>query len=132
MKKKIVIITIIATMAFVGAYMLLGNRIKCSYNNGEARFEYGHIMKKTSLAPEDIDHINTIFSNKKLYVDHPSCGFNSSISIVMDDTELFCFAQDGCPIVYYENRNRYFRLSYDENSKLHSILKKYGFVFPCV
>lgn len=132
MKKMIIVTAVIAIIIFVGAYMLLGNRIKGSYNNGEANFEYGHIMKKTSLTPEDINHINIIFSNKKLYVDHPSCSFSPNISIIMDDTELFCFAQDGCPIVYYANRNRYFQLSREENSQLHSILKKYGFIFPCV
>lgn len=41
-------------------------------------------------------------------------------------------ACDGCPMVYYKNENRYFKLSEEENKMLKRILEKYGFYFPYV
>lgn len=85
-----------------------------------------------ALTEDDLAAICKMFDGKMLYKDNPSCGFDGKNAIVLCGDEVFCVACDGCPILFYENKDRYFRLSDEENDRLHRILAQYGLNFPCV
>lgn len=101
-------------------------------DNGMAVFQYGDVNISKKISNEDLNAIKNIFDDKKLYKDSPSCGFNENISVVLDETQVFCIACDKCPIIYYKNEGLYFKLSEQENELVRNILIQYGFYFPCV
>lgn len=104
----------------------------CFAKSGTAIFKYNEYNISQPLSEQDLDSIIEIFNNKSLYRDNPSCGFTEDVSIQFNESETFCIACDNCPVIYWKNKNRYLGLSDDENSSLRDILKKYGYVFPCV
>ena len=99
---------------------------------GEAIFKYGDkdIVKK--ILVDDFTKICNLFDDKKLYSDNLSCGFSDNICVMIDGSEHFCFACDSCPIVYWKNKNKFFKLAVSEYDELTNILEKYGFTFPCL
>ena len=70
--------------------------------------------------------------SRKLYRDNPSCGFTEDVSIKFDDSQTFCFANDGCPIIYWKEKDKYFNIDEDEKSRLDIALKKFDILFPCI
>ncbi len=99
------------------------------YNTGSGR----NIIENVS--DEDLNIIKNIFDNQFLYYDCavPSCGFGDETSIRFnDDSLVFWFACDTCPIVYYKNKHMYFNLSNNEDKVLKTILSKYGLNFPAL
>ena len=85
------------------------------------------------MKKKDLEKVKKIFHNKKLYRDNPSCGFSEDVSIVFDDGEqIFEPACDGCGIVYWKNKNKYFLLTDEETTIIHGILQTYNLKFPCV
>ena len=76
--------------------------------------------------------LKTLFDGKIMYRDNPSCGFSETVSIIFDQKQTFCIAQDNCPIVYWKEKNRYITLSEDEKNQLRDLLEPYGFCFPCL
>lgn len=76
--------------------------------------------------------LKTLFDGKIMYRDNPSCGFSETVSIIFDQKQTFCIAQDNCPIVYWKEKNRYITLSEDEKNQLRDPLEPYGFCFPCL
>lgn len=101
-------------------------------SQGKIIYIYDFYNINSDLMDEDIHEITKMFNNKIMYMDNPSCGFSKNISIKLNDSEYFCLARDSCHIVYWENKNRYFKLSSSEYTLLMTILSKYGAVFPCV
>lgn len=102
-----------------------------SYSNGTVRFQYEKENVTRQVDGQDLNMIKSFFNDKKLYKDNPSCGFTENVSIQFNK-QIYCFACDGCPIIYWKNENKYFSLSSEELNKLHIILNKYGFRFPCI
>lgn len=100
--------------------------------NGTVIFIYGDNNINESLSQNDLNFLIDLFDNKIMYRDDPSCGFSKNVSILFNDSEYFCFACDTCPVVYWESRNKYFRLSDLEYKELVEMLSEYGVFFPCI
>lgn len=100
--------------------------------NGKAVFVHEKSNTTNTIKKDDIIVISNLFENKKLYKDNPSCGFVENVAVQLDSAGTFCIAQDGCPIVYWQEKNRYFQLSETEQEELYGVLEKYGFQFPCI
>ena len=131
--KILVVLLIIIALIVIGGAFLLHNRVQIKeVFKGSTVFKYGETEEVNSLLEQDIDMIIKIFNGNFMYNDNPSCGFSEDISIQFNDSEIFCFAHDTCPIVYWKNKNRYFKISDYQKAKLYEILYKYGFYFPCV
>ena len=113
--------------------LLLSNSVDIKDSKGGAIiFKYGDNNINESLSQDDLNFIIKLFDDKIMYRDNPSCGFTKSVSVLLDDSEYFCFSCDSCPVVYWENRNKYFRLSDSEYKELVEMLSEYGVFFPCV
>lgn len=116
--------------------IVLNNTVNVKeFKSGAVQFEYQDKNVSEHLTETDFKIICDMFEGKRLYRDTPSCGFGEEVSILMDrngEVQYFCIAQDDCPILYWKNRERYFKLSDAENEKLHSCLTAYGFQFPCL
>ena len=127
-------ILVVLLIVIGGVFLLKPNKTDMSFvENGKATFKYDTLDISTPLSKSDLNSIINIFNEKKLYKDNPSCGFTENVAVWFnDDTQTFCIACDMCPIIYWENKDRYFRISEDENIMLRDILRGYGFVFPCV
>ena len=98
----------------------------------EVCFHYGNTVAINQLNDKEFDSVKTIFNGKKLYKDNLSCGFSEAVSIKFDNEQTFCIARDGCPIIYWKEKNRYIKLAENEKTQLHNLLESYGFIFPCV
>lgn len=133
-KKKFIVISSIVLILFsLLLTFFIFNRTDLNFaKQGTAIFKYSNTDISQQLSDEDFKKIITIFDNKFLYKDEPSCGFDENVSIVFNDSQTFCIACDKCPVIYWKEKNKYFRISEDKMNQLYSILKNYGFVFPCV
>lgn len=134
MKTKIIVVIIVVIM-LVLCFLLVFNSKKVEIEKDskiEGIFNYRDNNINVSFTDEDNDIIYEIFNGKKLYKDGLSCGFTEDVSIIINDNKKFYFALDGDPYVYFENEDRFFTLSDDENTKLKEILSKYRFYFPCI
>lgn len=100
--------------------------------SGKAIFIYDEEDIEIPLSNDELSILCSIFVNKKMYKDNPSCGFSEDISIKFNDSQTFCIARDTCPIIYWKEKRRYFRISEDEKMQLYCLLENYGFVFPCI
>lgn len=100
--------------------------------SGEAIFRYNGSNITSSLSTQEMSEIYEIFSNKRMYRDNPSCGFSENISLKINNLQTFCFANDTCPIVYWKEKDKYFKVTENEKKQLYNILQNHGFIFPCV
>lgn len=135
MKPKIIGIVIVVAIMLVGLFLIGFNSKKVEIEKDSkivGIFNCRDNNINVSFTDEDIDIIYEIFNGKKLYKDGLSCGFIEDVSIIINDNKKFYFALDGDPYVYFENEDRFFTLSDDENTKLKEVLSKYGFYFPCI
>lgn len=137
MKTKIIIIVSVviglSLTAVTAFYLINSYKIKTdTAKTGQIIFEYADAKISDNLSDEDLTAIKQIFDGKATYNDIPSCGFSDKIAVVLDGSQVFCIACDDCPTICYKNKGKYFSLSDEENETLRSILKKYGFTFPCV
>ena len=138
MKRKIVIFSVsgvllsVIVVAVILIFVL--NRVDMSFaNNAEVRFFYNESRISKELSKEDFDKVCDLFNGKFLLSDSPSCVFSEDVSIRFNDgDQVFCTACDGCPKIYWKNKDKYFDLSDNESSELKSILSGYGVHFPCV
>ena len=106
---------------------------RVTYNDRITRGTVTFFEETSALTKEDAEVMFGLFDGQVLYRDDPSCGFSEEVSVSFNDgAHVFWFAQDSCPIVYYKNSDKYLSLSDREQRSLYSILKKYGFRFPCV
>ncbi len=109
------------------------NRVNTkNLTSGTVIFTYEDNNINESLSQNDLSFLIDLFDNKIMYRDNPSCGFTKNVSILFNDAEYFCFAYDTCLVVYWESRNKYFRLSDSEYKDLVEMLSKYGVFFPCI
>ena len=100
--------------------------------SGEAIFIYNGSDITSSLSAQELQIICDIFSNKRMYRDNPSCGFSDNVSLKFNNLQTFCFANDTCPIVYWKEKDKYFKVTENEKKQLYNILQNHGFIFPCV
>lgn len=115
------------------AFFILINRVNTkNLTSGTVIFKYGDNNINESLSQNDLSFLIDLFDNKIMYSDNPSCGFTKNVSILFNDSEYFYFACDTCPVIYWENRNKYFRLSDSEYKELVEMLSEYGVFFPCI
>ena len=87
------------------------------------------VMGMNSFAPdiseEDVARIKEIFQDKHLYRDNPSCGYGDNATIKFNNEASFFFFFDSCPTIYFENKDRYFDISEEEQKELYRIISKY-------
>ena len=134
LKKNIWLLSAIIFIVILlgGIYLRLDKVNMDSVKKVEVCFQYGNTNAINQLSDREVASVKTIFNGKKLYKDNLSCGFSEAVSIKFDDEHTFCIARDTCPIVYWEEKNRYIRLTEDEKTQLYNLLEPYGFIFPCV
>lgn len=134
MKLKIIVLIIIFIVILgIVLNMFLFSKINMDFaNEGIAIFKYEDKNISQTISSNDFEKICDLFNNKKLYSDNLSCGFSNDISILINGSEQFSFARDSCPIIYWKNKNKCFKLSSQEYTVLIEILGNYGFVFPCL
>lgn len=97
-----------------------------------AVYKYNNANISQSLSAQELSLICEIFDGKNLYSDSPSCGFSENVSLQFNDGQTFCIACDTCPIIYWKQKNKFFKISEKEKDQLYNILMAYGFAFPCV
>jgi hypothetical protein len=135
-KKVIIWVACVVIAISIGGLIFYLNMDKVDtmqISNGEIRFVYRDSNMNTKLSDEDEKYIKEIFNKRQLYKDNPSCGFSENVSILFNEGNIkFFIAQDSCPILYYANKDKYFKLTDDEAAGLCSLLEDYGFVFPCI
>lgn len=102
------------------------------FSYGYSRFCYDGNNLVYEINKQDLDSLYKIVNNKVLFHEELSCDFSNDIAIHIEDKYTFCFAQDGDPYIYLEEKNKYMKLSEEEYSDMVTILKKYGFEFPCI
>ena len=134
MKKTIwVLSAIILVVTLLGVIYLRQNKVNMNMTKkAEVYFQYGDTEALNQLNDRELEAVKAIFDGKKLYKDNPSCGFSEAVSIKFDDERTFCIARDTCPIIYWEEKNRYIRLTENEKNQLYNLLEPYSFIFPCV
>ena len=131
--KLLIIVSILTVLIIIGSSVMIYNTVRITnVFEGEAVFKYGGSNEINSISKQDIDNIIKIFNGKFTYKDNPSCGFSEDISVKLNNDQIFCFARDTCPIIYWKNKDRYFKISKSQKTELYEILNKYGFYFPCV
>ena len=133
MKKSLVIVILIfAAVSTAVLIIQLGLTDLSFANEAVVRFENGETNIVRTVNENDFTKIKRILNGKILYKDNPSCGFGENASVQFNQEQTFCFAQDTCPFVYWKEKNKYLRLSEQEQEELYSILYSYGFFFPCL
>lgn len=121
------------TIIILGYNVLPKNRIDMSFaEEGTMVFRYGDVDATSRISEQEMSWIKELFAGKILYKDNPSCGFTEDVSICFNGSQTFCFACDTCPIIYWKEKERYFKISGEEQEQLYELLKAYGFSFPCV
>ncbi len=132
------IIITIQIVLIVGAFFILRYNRHFSADFADEitlRFEYGTNQVHVKVTDEeDVSHIKALL-NGYMWRSSPSCGFSEQVSITLNSsgkTVVLCLASDGCPIFCVNNSDHYFDLSEEDWDKLHEILAKYGFIFPCI
>ena len=116
----------------LGGYFMFNNlAYKTNISDTTAWLTYVYDKQKISepLSPEESELLKNIFNNKRLYSDHPSCGFTENVSIRFDNL-VFSIACDGCPII--KVGNKFFKISKKDRETVNQIFEKYGGTFPCV
>lgn len=134
MKRWIIaFIVILIVLGGVTLIMALWPKVDMNFaTKGKAIFRYEEKNIVQTISANDLTKLYVLFEGKRLYSDDLSCGFSENIAIVINESEQFYFACDSCPIVYWKNKNKFFKLSASEYDELMEILRGYGFVFPCV
>ena len=129
LKKKLIIPLIL--LVFI--WIFVSNNIIILFDTDTCvgRFQYKDKDFEVHLSDEDAKVIIDIFNGKLIINDSPSCGFDESCSVKINN-KTFCIASDLCGEVYVLEKDKYFSLSEEENQKVRSILMKYGFEFPCI
>lgn len=134
-EKKVLMYVLIPVLIAVslGVICLRPNRINMDFaTEAEACFIYGDKNTSHCLTNEELTLVKHLFNDKRLYKDNLSCGFSEDISIKFNKNQTFCLARDTCPVVYWIERDRYIKLTEEEQILLYHLLEKYGFLFPCV
>lgn len=101
-------------------------------NKAEVNFVYGDNSVVETLTEQELETVKDILDGSKLHRDNPSCGFSEEVSIKFNDEMTLCLACDGCPIIYWKEKNRYITLTEEEYNKLEELLTNYGITFPCL
>ena len=101
-------------------------------NKAEVNFVYGSNSVVETLTEQELETVRDILDERRLHRDNPSCGFSEEISIKLNDEMTLCLARDGCPIIYWKEKNRYITLTEEEYNKLEELLTNYGITFPCL
>lgn len=124
---------ILVVVIILGVIYLQIDKVNMEFvKEAEVYFQYGNIDSLYHLSDEELESLIAIFDGKKLYKDNLSCGFGEAVSIIFNQEQTFCIAQDSCPIVYWKEKDRYIKISEDEKIHLYNLLEPYGFFFPCV
>ena len=131
LKRKWIVILIVIVMAIISSVLFVPQRTNMALVDvGHVTFVYRDKNVHTVLSEEDLSEILKILDNKVLYIDYPACGFSESVSIQLNESEIFCIACDGHNLIYWKNKDRYFTVSKKEIVYLHELLSKYGISFP--
>lgn len=133
MKKTIILCFAFVLIVILGVLYLRSRQVKLeTVNECVATFNYAGTNNNDILSEEDKQVVYELFNGKLLYRDNLSCGFNEKVSLCFDDSKTFCIARDTCPVIYWKEKDMYFRLSDLEQQQLYSLLEVYGFRFPCI
>ncbi len=135
MKKRIVLywLFLLLFIILLLGFVIIKNVVNISTTKtAQVVFVYGNISTHEKITDEELLFLKKMFSGKIMYVDNPSCGFSEQISIVFDESQTFCIACDTCPVIYWKEKDRYFRLATKEKDELYRFLEKYNCSFPCV
>lgn len=133
LKRKIVIVFALLVAVVIGGVLLNAKRVELdSIATAEIVYIYGGKNISQELTEEEIQELKSLFDGKRIYRDTPSCGFSEDISIKLDASMTFCIARDTCPVIYWKEVDRYFKITEEEQHLLYELLEKYGVTFPCI
>lgn len=136
MKKIAVIlipIIIVAVITISSIVLVKTNTVNMDFaKKGKTVFRYNDSNIEYSLSEQEKSLICDLFSGKRKYKDNPSCGFSDDIAIILNDSQTFCIARDTCPIIYWKEEDKYFKITEKEKNELYTLLSDCGFVFPCI
>lgn len=125
-----IFIPVLLLIIILVVIMLKKNMVNMDFaERGEAIYKYYKSDIQVSLSDQDMHIICDIFSGKLLHRESYSCGFGEDISVRFNSSQTFCLATDDCPIIYWKEKDKYFRISEKEKIQLRKILEKYGFIF---
>lgn len=132
-KKTIALLVSVAIIFLLGIILWKVNSVNMDFaQQGELIFIYGDSNINKTLSAEELKVLTDMFEGKLLYNDSPSCEFSEEIAVKINDSQTFCFAQDTCPVIYWMEKDKYFRITEKQKEQLYEYLWKCGFVFPCL
>ena len=132
-RKRVYMVSAIIFSGLVLVFLLDSHKINISsVSRAEVTYVYGEKDISQELTEEELQELKTIFNGKRFYRDNPSCGFSEDIAIKLNDSITFCIARDTCSYIYWQEGDRYIKLTEKEQQILYDILKKYGATFLCV
>ena len=128
-KNKTIAITITGLLIIVFILYLCLDRVVIEYDS-KINLQYNSFDANISvdIPEEDATLIVNILKNKLAYKGRLYCGFSKNFALVVNDDQNFYIAQDACQVIYWENENKYFRLSSEEQKTLYNIFLKHGVV----
>ena len=135
MKKQVIlfVILVVVICGFSGLFFYRANRTNMEFaKEAQIHFRYGDKNISQILTAHETEEVKSIFTNKKMYRDNPSCGFSTDVSIRFNKAQTFCIACDTCPVIYWREKNRYFSITEAEKEQLYQLLESYGCSFPCL
>jgi len=137
-KKLIIIFIIIFSFSIIGFYLCFfhntinvnsANRVTILTNCNDSNITETDIVDEYLIA-----ELKSIFRGR-IFLDSPSCGFSSSISIIMIGDEgviAFSPALDGCPIIRINDSNEFMRITEEQRDLINEIFNEFSIAFPFV
>lgn len=97
-------------------------------------FVYGEDSIKTTLTDDEAANVIEILDGKEYSPTSsgtPACGFDENISLTVGD-RTFAIACDTCNCIQDLGNHRFFYVSEEDITYIHSLFEKHGGYFPCV
>ena len=89
------------------------------------QFERNGQLEKHLLKQNEAKLIIDILDNHIEYYENYSCGFSSSLAVIVDDKSFF-IASDGCPFLLDFSTNRFITISKAEKKAMAKLFAEYG------
>lgn len=131
MKKYLIIIFGCVIFIAVLAMPLLFRESFCSaiFSECTVIVHSKNMPNETVLARTDAVFILNMLNKRVYHRGNLSCGFSEDLSITFSANErsiILYIAQDECPYLYSPEKDRYLRITADDNTALRKILLSYG------
>ena len=127
--KKSVIAVIAAIVVLVACCAIF---VSCLYFlrvDGQAdvfiQFDQDNERFVQKLDGDEKEFVISLLDRKIEYKEAYSCGFSSSLALLVDQ-RYYYIASDGCPFILDVETNKYIHITYEEKAALAELFGKYG------